>query len=70
MKKQYIIPFVEVMAVSTVLMQKTGEASVLPGPGGAPAPREPFWRNTIVCSKEERETLHETMQGLSCASAE
>ncbi len=36
MKKQYIIPSVEVMTVSTVLMQKTGEASLLPGPGGAP----------------------------------
>ena len=36
MKKQYMIPSVEVMSVSTVLMSKTGEASVLPGPGGAP----------------------------------
>ena len=35
-KKAYMIPFVEVMTVSTVLMQKTGEASVLPGPGNAP----------------------------------
>ena len=44
MKKQYIIPSVEVMSVNTVLMSKTGEASVLPGPGSAPAPRgeEPF----------------------------
>ncbi len=43
MKKQYIIPSVEVMSVNTVLMSKTGEASVLPGPGGAPAKREePF----------------------------
>ena len=36
MKKQYIIPSVEVMSVSTVLMSKTGDASLLPGPGGAP----------------------------------
>ena len=35
-KREYMIPAVEVMTVSTVLMQKTGEASVLPGPGGAP----------------------------------
>ena len=41
MKKQYIIPSVEVMTVSTVLMQKTGEASLLPGPGNAPKQREP-----------------------------
>ncbi len=40
MKKQYMIPSVEVMSVSTVLMQKTGEASVLPGPGGAPKRKE------------------------------
>ena len=37
MKKQYIIPSVEVMSVSTVLMSKTGEASLLPGPGSIPA---------------------------------
>jgi hypothetical protein len=35
-KKVYSIPAVEVMTVSTVLMQKTGEASLLPGPGSAP----------------------------------
>lgn len=40
-KKAYIVPFVEVMTVSAVLMQKTGEASVLPGPGGAPKRDEP-----------------------------
>ena len=34
MKKQYIIPVVETMQFNTVLMQKTGEASLLPGPGG------------------------------------
>ncbi|MBQ9603497.1 MAG: hypothetical protein IJR42_06820 [Paludibacteraceae bacterium] len=39
-KKAYIVPFVEVLSVSTVLMQKTGEASVLPGPGGAPKRKE------------------------------
>ena len=39
-KREYIVPFVEVMTVSTVLMQKTGEASVLPGPGGAPKRKE------------------------------
>ena len=39
-KKQYIVPAVEVMTVSTVLMQKTGEASLLPGPGGAPKRKE------------------------------
>ena len=39
-KKAYIVPFVEVMTASTVLMQKTGEASVLPGPGGAPKRKE------------------------------
>ena len=32
-KREYMIPAVEVMTVSTVLMQKTGEASLLPGPG-------------------------------------
>lgn len=32
-KKQYINPLVEVMNVNTVLMQKTGDASLLPGPG-------------------------------------
>ena len=36
MKKQYMIPSVEVMSVSTVLMSKTGDASLLPGPGSAP----------------------------------
>jgi len=35
-KKVYMVPAVEVMTVSTVLMQKTGEASLLPGPGSAP----------------------------------
>ena len=40
MKKQYMIPSVEVMTVSTVLMQKTGEASLLPGPGSS-APKRP-----------------------------
>ena len=39
-KSEYIVPAVEVMTVSTVLMQKTGEASVLPGPGGAPKRKE------------------------------
>ncbi len=39
-KKVYMIPSVEVMTVSTVLMQKTGEASVLPGPGSS-APKRP-----------------------------
>ena len=32
-KKLYIIPQIEVMPFNTVLMQLTGEASVLPGPG-------------------------------------
>ena len=40
MKKQYMIPSVELMTVSTVLMQKTGEASLLPGPGNAPKRKE------------------------------
>ena len=35
-KKQYIAPLSEVMSFNTVLMQLTGEASVLPGPGNAP----------------------------------
>ena len=35
-KKQYISPQIEVMPFNTVLMQLTGEASVLPGPGNAP----------------------------------
>ena len=40
-KKAYIVPFVEVLSVSTVLMQKTGEASLLPGPGSlAPKRKE------------------------------
>ena len=39
-KSEYIVPAVEVMTVSTVLMQKTGEASLLPGPGGAPKRKE------------------------------
>ena len=33
-KKLYSIPQTEVVKVNTVLMQLTGEASVLPGPGG------------------------------------
>lgn len=42
-KKQYRIPSVEVMNVSTVLMQKTGEGSLLPGPGMPPRkPSEVF----------------------------
>jgi len=40
-KKVYNFPSVEVMTVSTVLMQKTGEASLLPGPGGNSAPKRP-----------------------------
>ena len=32
-KKQYNTPQIEVMPFNTVLMQLTGEASVLPGPG-------------------------------------
>ena len=38
-KRQYPSPRTEVMSVSTVLMQLTGEASVIPGPGGAPERR-------------------------------
>ena len=40
-KKQYKIPSVEVLSVNTVLMSKTGEASVLPGPGAPMPPRHP-----------------------------
>ncbi len=38
-KKQYHTPLTEVMLVNTVLMQLTGEGSVLPGPGNAPKRR-------------------------------
>lgn len=38
-KKQYNTPQIEVMPFNTVLMQLTGEASVLPGPGNAPKRR-------------------------------
>ena len=40
MKKQYIIPSVEVMSVSTVLMQAFGEASMPRDPFTAPKRRE------------------------------
>ena len=39
-KREYMIPAVEVLSVNAVLMQKTGEASLLPGPGGAPKRKE------------------------------
>ena len=35
-KKQYNTPQIEVMLFNTVLMELTGEARVLPGPGNAP----------------------------------
>ena len=38
-KKLYIVPAVDVMTVSTVLMQKTDVASLLPGPGYNPPRR-------------------------------
>ena len=38
-KKIYDCPRTEVLQFTTALMQITGEASVLPGPGGAPARR-------------------------------
>ena len=38
-KKLYNSPQTEVMRFNTVLMQLTGEASVLPGPGSAPKRR-------------------------------
>ena len=41
-KTKYVCPLVEVMQVNTQLMSKTGEASLLPGPGtSAPERRTP-----------------------------
>ena len=37
-KKIYVCPLTEVLVINTLLMQKTGEASLIPGPG-APARR-------------------------------
>ena len=39
-KRKYVCPFMEVMQVNTQLMSKTGEASLLPGPGSAPVRRD------------------------------
>lgn len=36
MKKQYITPLSEVTKMDMMLLSKTGEASLLPGPGSAP----------------------------------
>ena len=41
-KKIYNCPQTEVMQFNTRLMQLTDSASLLPGPGGAPTPREAF----------------------------
>lgn len=40
-KREYMIPAVEVLTVNTVLMQKTGPESLLPGPGRAPKRNDP-----------------------------
>lgn len=41
MKKQYYSPLTEATSINSLLMALTGPASVLPGPGNAPAAPAP-----------------------------